>query len=250
MVSRFVSASHEKVNPTDVLVRPYRPEDRAGVRRVYADTAFFGEPVEAFFDDRELFADLGVSVYTDCYADYIFVADSQGEVVGYILGSPAGDADVRAHAIKSLPRVLGRLVTGHYRIGRKTLIHVGMNVWAGLGGELLEVRSAAYPANLHINLEAGYRGQGLGMALIRAYLDKLRSGGVPGVHVVTTNRNEAALQLYRRAGFQLLQEKRTRMWQRYVDGEVRLMALGLRLNETPHSLPARNGSRGKTASQF
>lgn len=233
MISRFVFASQGEVKPTDVIVRPYRPEDRAGVRRVYADTAFFGEPVEVFFDDRELFADLGVSVYTDYYADYIFVADSHGDVVGYILGSPAGDADVRAHIIKSLPRILARLVTCHYHIGRKTLIHVGMNAWAGLCGELLEVRSTIYSANLHINVKADYRGYGLGTVLMRAYLDKLQSEGVIGVHVVTTNRNEAALQLYRRAGFRLLQEKRTRMWQRYMDSEVHLMALGLRLDEAP-----------------
>jgi len=236
MAGRFVSARSGGINAADVLVRPYRPEDRAGVRRVYADTAFFGEAVEVFFDDRELFADLGVSVYTDHYADHIFVTDSAGEIVGYILGSPAGDADVRAHTLRLLPRVLGRLVTCHYRIGRKTFIHVAMNVWAGVCDELLEIRSPTYPANLHINLEADHRGYGLGTALMRAYLDKLQSEGVPGVHVVTTNQNKAAIQLYRHAGFQLLQEKRTRIWQRYVDGEVCLMALGLRLDEGPHPI--------------
>ena len=214
-----------------VVVRPYRPEDRDGVRRVYANTAFFGEPVEAYFDDRELFADLGVSVHTDHYPGYIFVADAAGKVVGYVLGSPTGDAGVRAHILKSLPRILGRLIARRYRIGRKTLVYVGISVRAGLRGELLEIQLTEYPANLHINLEAGYRGRSLGAALMRAYLDKLRSERVPGVHLVTTNWNQAALRLYQRAGFQLLQEKRTRMWQRYVDGEICLMALGLRLGE-------------------
>lgn len=213
----------------DVVVRPYRPGDRDGVRRVYADTAFFGEPVEMYFDDRELFADLGVSVYTDHYPDYTFVADDAGKVVGYILGSPTGEVDVHAHTLASLPHIFGRLITRRYRIGRKTLVHLAMSVWAWLRGELLEIRSAEYPANLHINVEAGYRGRGLGTALMRAYLDKLRSERVPGVHAVTTNRNQAALRLYQRMGFQLLREKRTRMWQRYVDGEVRLMAFGLKL---------------------
>lgn len=215
----------------DVVVRPYRPEDRDAVRRVYADTAFFGELVEAYFDDRELFADLGVSAYTDHYPDYIFVADHAGKVVGYILGSPAGPVSVRGHTLRSLARILGRFATRRYRVGRRTLAYVSMVTWAGLHGEFLEVHSAEYPANLHINLEAGCRGRGLGTALMCAYLDKLQSEGVPGVHVVTTNRNQAALRLYRRAGFQLLQEKRTRMWQQHVDGEVRLMAFGLRLGE-------------------
>jgi len=215
----------------DVVVRSYRSEDRDGVRRVYANTAFFGRPVEAYFDDRELFADLGVSVYTDHYPDYIFVADDAGKVTGYILGSPTGDVGVHAHTLKSLPGILGRLATRRYRVGRKTLVYVGISMRAGLHGELLEVHSAEYPANLHINLEAGYRGCGLGAALMRAYLGKLRSEEVPGVHLVTTNRHRAALRFYRRVGFQLLQEKRTQMWQRYVDGEVRLMAFGLRLGE-------------------
>lgn len=43
------------------IVRPYRPDDREAVRRIYADTAFFGAPVETYWDDRDLFADLGVS---------------------------------------------------------------------------------------------------------------------------------------------------------------------------------------------
>ena len=214
-----------------VVVRPYRPEDRDGVRRVYANTAFFGRPVEVYLDDRELFADLGVSVYTDHYPDYTFVADAASKAVGYVLGSPTGDVGVRTHTLKSLPRILGRLIACRYRIGRKTLVYVGMSVWAGLRGELLEIQLTEYPANLHINLEAGYRGRGLGAALMRAYLDKLRSTGVPGVHLVTTNRHRAALRLYQRVGFQLLQEKRTQMWQRYVDGEVRLMAFGLKLGE-------------------
>ncbi len=223
----------------NVIVRPYRSEDRDGVRRVYANTAFFGQPVEVYFDDHELFADLGASVYTDYYPNYIFVAcpehgrraDDAGKVVGYILGSPTGDVGVHVHTLKSLPHILGRLITFRYRIGRKTLVYIAMSVWAGLCGELLEIRSAEYPANLHINLEAGYRGHNLGVALMYAYLDKLRSEEVPGVHVVTTNRNRAALRLYQRLGFQLLQEKRTRMWQRYVDGEVHLMAFGLKLGQ-------------------
>lgn len=214
-----------------VVVRAYRLQDRDGVRRVYADTAFFGEPVEAYFDDRELFADLGVSMYTDHYPDYIFVADDTGKVVGYVSGSPTGDVGVHVHALKSLPRILGRLAACRYCMGRKTLVYLGMSVRAGLCGELLEIRRAEYPANLHINLETGYCGRGLGVALMRTYLDKLRSERVPGVHLVTTNRNQAALGLYQRLGFQLLSEKRTRMWQRYVGGEVRLMAFGLRLGE-------------------
>lgn len=36
-------------------IRPYRQEDREAVYRIAADTAFFGESVEHFLDDRRLF---------------------------------------------------------------------------------------------------------------------------------------------------------------------------------------------------
>lgn len=213
------------------IVRPYHRGDREGVRRVYADTAFLGEPVEAYFDDRNLFADLGVSAYVDHFPDYAFVAADGAEVAGYIVGCPSGDAGVRRHALRALPPILGRALTGRYRIGRKTLAYVLDNARAGLRGELLEVNDPAYPANLHINLDARYRGHGLGTALMHAYLDRLRQRGIEGVHLVTTDRNEAAVRLYTRFGFRLLQEKRTRVWQRHLPGEVRLLAFGLRLSD-------------------
>ena len=49
----------------ELIVRPYRQGDRDAVHRIAADTAFFGEPVEAFLDDRRLFCDAFCSYYTD-----------------------------------------------------------------------------------------------------------------------------------------------------------------------------------------
>jgi ribosomal protein S18 acetylase RimI-like enzyme len=215
------------------LIRPYRPEDQDAVRRIYAETAFFGEPVETYFDDRELYADLGVSAYLRGCPDYIFVADDNGVIAGYVLGCPSGDVGIRKQTLRLLPAVLFRMATGRYRIGRKTLAHALAETTAALRGELLEIRSDEYPANLHINLLPEYRGRGLGSALLRTYLDNLRARGIPGVHVVSSDRNGAALRMYERFGFTVLAERTTRMWKQHVGGEVvRLIGLGLRLAKT------------------
>lgn len=213
-------------------VRPYQPRDRDAIRRIYADTAFFGEPVEAYFDDRDLFADLGIDAYLDHYPQYTWVAGSAETVVGYIVGCPLGDAKIRRHNLARLPCLVWHLAAGRYRVGRKTLAYVYDQALAAIRRELIEIHSALYPANLHINLLPEYRGRGLGSAMLHAYLGNLRARGIPGVHTVSSSRNEAALRMYRRFGFTVLAERTTRMWARHVGGEpVRLIGLGLRLAE-------------------
>ena len=58
-----------------------------------------------------------------------------------------------------------------------------------------------FPAHLHINLAAGYRGAGIGRRLIEAFADHAAAGGVPGLHAVTADgvRNNG---FYRDCGFE------------------------------------------------
>lgn len=208
---------------------PYRPRHRDAIRRIYADTAFFGDAVETYFDDRTLFADLGIETYLAYYPDYAYIAESAGDVVGYVVGCPRGDGEIRRRNLARLPRILARLIAGRYRLGRKTLAHIWDQALAAARNELLEIHSELYPANLHINLLPSHRGRGLGSAILRTYLVKLCAEGVHGVHAVTTDRNAAAVRLYQRFGFAVLAETTTTAWRRYVGGPLRLIAFGLRL---------------------
>lgn len=211
----------------DPVIRAYRPEDRPAVRRLYADTAFFGEPVEAYFEDRELFADLGVEVYLQAFSEHVLVAEAASEVVGYVLGSPEGDGAVHRQVVRRAPVVAARILRGRYRLGRRTFTYFVDNMLAGARGGLLEIRDPLYPANLHINLSRGYRGRGLGSGLLSAYLEHLRQRGVAGVHAVTTDRNPGAMRLFEKAGFQLLERRPTPVWKRYLSEDVALLGYGL-----------------------
>jgi GNAT superfamily N-acetyltransferase len=59
---------------------------------------------------------------------------------------------------------------------------------------------ARYPAHLHINLTASWRGKGVGSHLVDAFAAATRAAEIPGLHVVTGSaaRNVA---FYTRAGF-------------------------------------------------
>ena len=69
-----------------LLIRVYRPDDRDAVRTVACDTADRGEPVEGFFRDREVFADLLTRYYTDWEPQSLWVAEAEGRVIGYLTG--------------------------------------------------------------------------------------------------------------------------------------------------------------------
>src|SRR5207249_4484219 len=71
---------------TTVEIRAYEPQDRAGLRQICCDMADAGQPVERFFPDREVFADLLTNYYTEHEPQSTFVAGDSGEVVGYVTG--------------------------------------------------------------------------------------------------------------------------------------------------------------------
>ncbi len=68
-------------------IRACQATDLQAVYQIAADTAFFGEPVEAFLDDKRLFCDVFISYYLTTSARYAWVANNGAKVVGYLLGS-------------------------------------------------------------------------------------------------------------------------------------------------------------------
>jgi len=211
----------------ELAVRPYTHADRGTVHRIAADTAFFGGPVETFLDDRRVFCDALPTYYTDQEPEHAWVACVNGEVVGFLLGCVNTDQQ-QAWFRKALPGMLGRAVRGIYQVGKRTLHYTAQITRAAMRREFTHVDLAAYPAHLHINLEAYSRGLGLGRRLIEAYLGQLRLLGVPGVHLETTSQNEAACHLYRKVGFELLEARPTRLWKRYVPVPVENRCYGLK----------------------
>jgi GNAT superfamily N-acetyltransferase len=57
-----------------------------------------------------------------------------------------------------------------------------------------------YPAHLHINLAAPFRGRGIGGQLVAGFAERARRAGAPGMHVVT-GRAMRNVRFYLRCGF-------------------------------------------------
>ena len=216
----------EQTSP-ELMVRPYQPADRAALFQIGADTAFFGEPIEFYMEDRRIFLDSFYAYYTDYEPEHAWVACAGDQVVGFLTGCTDSHRSEAVLIRKLIPSVLWRLLTGYYHPGKKTWRYVGAVFSAGLRGEAPPVDLERYPAHLHINLASGWRGYGLGKGLMQAYLAQIKQLGVRGVHLGTTSLNEAACRLYERCGFHLLGARSTRMWAGLIDHPVENRSYGM-----------------------
>lgn len=207
-------------------IRRYQPSDRSAVRQLAGDTAFFGDPLEKFFTARELFLDAFAAYYTDVADSYLWVAEDNGVLVGYIMGCP-DTYDYNVWYRTHIKRVAWRVVTLRYRglFNPMTLDYI----WCYLRLRVPYLDLSAYPAHLHINTRVDKRGKGVGKALINIYLDQLRNENISGVHLETTSENKIAVPWYEKLGFQLLQRTPTDLYLASVGHSVDLLLYGMRL---------------------
>ena len=191
-----------------MTLRPYVPADRTAVRELCCSAAYGDVPLESFYPDRVLFADLMTRYYLEWEPGSSWVAEADGRLVGYLLG--CGDTR-RQHRVQ-LTRVVPAALAGFVRRG---------GLWNGATWRLLaanlgrlSTRSATprsagfdpdrYPAHLHVGLDAAFRGRHLGRRLVEAFLAQLSAAGVPGVHAVVLAENAPAGRFFERLGFRPL----------------------------------------------
>ena len=125
---------------------------------------------------------------------FLLVAEHDTETVGFIAGSTDVTGLYRSFLRRdAVPAVLSaapRLLVG-WRRAVETLRHGASDgAGSGRGAELLAVAVAS-----------GAEGHGVGRQLVDAFLDELRSRSRPAAHVVVGADNSAAVALYERCGF-------------------------------------------------
>ncbi|OGO29469.1 MAG: hypothetical protein A2136_04335 [Chloroflexi bacterium RBG_16_54_11] len=213
----------------DTIIRHYQPGDQAAITELSADTAYFGDPVEAFLEDRRLYIDAFARYYTDCEADYAWVAENPQGVIGFLFGCVDTKIQMKRWRGYIVTHALVQAISGRYRLGKLTAGFAAGMLLGFFRGEAPALDLARYPAHLQIDVKTGHREMGVGRELIKAYLEQLRQSGIVGVHLVTTSANLAAMHLYEKVGFRLLDQRRNRYWTRRLGFQVENRTYGLNL---------------------
>jgi len=168
-----------------------------------------GDPVEWLWRDFESFADLFTSYYTDAEPESALVAELDGVVCGYLLG-----------CIDSRKAWEPASIFRHHLVRRGIAFRPGTAgvVWRSfldiaVDGVRKRLPPGAFhddrwPAHLHIDMLPSIRGLGIGSALMREWLGRLESSGVPGCHLETLGENHKAIAFFEAMGFQRRGERR------------------------------------------
>jgi GNAT superfamily N-acetyltransferase len=186
----------------EVSIRPYEAGDREAVREICYVTGYMGDPIDWQWRDKQSFADLFSSYYTDAEPQSALVAELDSVVAGYLLGC----VDSR----RAWPSA-GIFFRHFLRRGIAFRPGTAGVVWRSLGDATIDalrrqlppvsIRDPRWPAHLHIDLLASIRGRGVGARLVKRWLESLKDGGVPGCHVETLGENRRALAFFESMGF-------------------------------------------------
>ncbi|MGE5280419.1 MAG: hypothetical protein ACM3L6_06725 [Deltaproteobacteria bacterium] len=207
-------------------IRPYAAGDRSAVRRLSCATAFFGLPRERIFADDEALADFLTLYFTDHEPGSCLVVEDAGGVAGYLLGA----RDVRAMRRHAQPYrgIFLKMLRRGTLLSPTNLLFAARVGLSFLKGEFSgRDVSEAYPATLHVNLESRCRRQGVGRALIEAYVGLLRRASVSGVHLTTLSPE--ARQFFLKTGFNDLYRKNRSFLRPYAGREVTSYVMGMSL---------------------
>jgi len=188
-----------------VVIRLFQPADRQAVRKICADSADMGKPAERIFPDRELLADMITAYYTDFEPQSLWVAEVEGEVVGYLTGCLDSRRCLRVMIWRIAPKILFQaLIRGIFLKKQVQRFMIAMLKSLKLGGFKRSIPFDKYPAHLHIDIKEGFRAQGLGRGLMEKFFAQAKNAGIPGIYLTTRKDNLAACSFFEKNGFSLL----------------------------------------------
>jgi hypothetical protein len=210
-----------------VCVRRARPEDRARIREICQQTALRGLPTRSFFEDEEVVSRLFADYYLDYEPESCFVAEVDGQVVGYALACKDTRRYLRVMATRIVPRVMGRILWKILTLGyrRRSTYQTLWWVVARSWRELPTASLTAYPAHLHANLDPAVAEMKLvafrlGMKLAEAVIAHLREAGVRGIQgaIAEPEDDENLSLFYRRIyGARVTDVRRFSLWEMFTD---------------------------------
>jgi GNAT superfamily N-acetyltransferase len=195
-----------------VNIRRYQKSDREAVRTICCDTGFLGNPIDPIYRDRELFADLITNPYLDYEPEWTLVAEADGQVAGYILGSVKANFSrtLMFSGFQTACKMLSRLLTNKYQDHPRSELFVR---WVLTKGLMEQPHHPEGAAHLHVNVKPEYRQGVVSRRLWHTFEKSLRQAGLNhyyGQFFSCTQRNLE--RVYARFGLKTYDRSETTMF--------------------------------------
>ena len=202
-------------------IRDYRPGDEAAAYYVCLKTGNQGDDGEPFYrDDPDALGRIFVGPYLRFEPDLALMLEDGDGICGYALAARDSrkfydryEQEWRPELCAQFPEPTGPPASW----SRTQAIHYLYHHPDYYCPDPI----ADYPAHLHIDLMARAHRQGHGRRMMLELMNRLRSSGVPGVHLGMAACNDRAHQFYLSLGFSDLCRRG--------EGEDETLYMGLRL---------------------
>ncbi len=170
-----------------VTIRPYDKKDFRFVQDICMQTSWMKDDITPI--SRAYMCAMYCDYYLDNQSQFCFVAEDDGNVIGYILCS--ADCDDYMEKMQQLYLPLVRKLSSKDYMRFSTL-------------QKIEQRyiHAGYTAHLHIDILPEYQCQGIGTKLIQQLTAKLKETCVEGLYLVCSAKNQLARAFYEKRGFE------------------------------------------------
>ncbi|MBV8933419.1 MAG: GNAT family N-acetyltransferase [Kutzneria sp.] len=183
-----------------MILRAYQPSDLRAVYDICLATARQPTSAEDQLSDPDLLGHVYAGPYLELQPELAFVIADEDGVAGYVLGALDSAEFYRRWRQVWSPRFTTSHPEPAAEVTREDrlagLLH---HPWRALPDGI-----SGYPSHLHVDLLARARRRGWGTALLRALLEALSERSSPGVHLITSTANAAAVAFYAHLGFEVL----------------------------------------------
>jgi GNAT superfamily N-acetyltransferase len=203
----------------DITLRPYRPADRAEIRRICADTGWLGKPIDPIFSDRELFADSLTNYYLDHEPDTCWVAVKDGHLIAYCFGCVRPDQISRLNRkIQLKVGLRGVLKILTFRYDWKDLKFIW---WILAKADNEEPTSVEGAAHMHWNMTPAARGLWISRAFLANFIELAKKKGLTkmfGHMTVPTGKRSTAI--FERFGWKEIDRREVTKFKEHESGPI------------------------------
>ncbi|MDD5732014.1 MAG: GNAT family N-acetyltransferase [Patescibacteria group bacterium] len=204
-----------------MFIRQYRQEDRKAIERINFETGFMGESMNKLISSPRLWS-LGIKHYLDYEPESIFVAEENGQVVGYILGlleelKTDKKKMMAVSALRNLRFLYSLILEDKIFWLDKLKESIILFIKSLFGRGFKEPKNAGH---LHINLLPSVRGKSVGTQLLNRFLEYAKK---KGTKIIFANSYQRAENLkdnfWTRNGFKEYSKIKTDFWRLALPGK-------------------------------